>query len=166
MTLAVAGSEAATTAAVGQPLSFDQAILFAEFEGDDGALSEMRWTAEYPHDQLIHRVPRLRMDRANAAKCAEVTAQLEADGIRVVASDGDFVSLHRLIDAAAAAGVRPELDPEAHAAACPGHAVYVKVFPWADEATITPVCTTQNAHQPLSSYGHGTDEYAVPTTGE
>ena len=49
--------------------TFTQALLLAEFDGDDDAVTELtEWIAEgYDDDELAHVAARLRRDRESAA---------------------------------------------------------------------------------------------------
>lgn len=88
-------STAATSAITDQALTLDEALVFAEFDGDDEALDTLAGAA--PAD-LPFLAERIRQDCASAAKLAEVTAEYKAKGIRV-ASDDDGAWLKTLTHA-------------------------------------------------------------------
>lgn len=165
-TLAVAKSDAATVAVVEHQLSFDAALLIAEFEDDEEAIAELHDVAARWPSHLEHTAAQLRAQRANAAKRDELTTTYTGEGIRVVGEDDYSERLHNLTDATDDAADRPAVDAEAHTA-CPGHAVDIQVYNSGETARITPVCTTPDAHNKRYSYSGNktTDAYTVPNTG-
>ncbi|WP_105567149.1 ParB/RepB/Spo0J family partition protein [Microbacterium halophytorum] len=101
--LAVAGSEAATSAASEFSLTLDQAALLAEFDGDQEAQDRLAETATTNPDQLPHVAQRLRDDRADAAVVARLIDDARAAGYTPVTAWQDMpdsvAPVHRLYPA-------------------------------------------------------------------
>lgn len=159
----VSKSTAATDAMTSLPLTLDEALIFAEFENDAEALSDLAEIAESDPADLPHYAEQIRQDRASQAKYAEVTAAYEAQGMRVVTSWDGVRHISELTDAKPEDETRNRLDPEAHKA-CPGHAIHLVVYRGGQDTRETVVCSEPNRHQSLwgSSYGR----QAGPMTDE
>ena len=122
---AASASTAATQAA--DSLTLDQAAIVAEFDDDPDAVATLITAAEQGRG-FDHAVQRLRDARDEAAAIARAAAALAENGVTVIEKpsygDETTLNLDRLRDAD---GNR--LDPEAHAAACSGHVVWVTAAP-------------------------------------
>jgi ParB family chromosome partitioning protein len=146
-TLTVAKSDAAATAVASGQATFTQALLLAEFDGDDEAVTELtEWIAEgYDDDELAHVAARLRRDRERAAAVDALTAELTAAGKRVVTDDDDYAPLSRFTNAGddvIAYDDRTPITEDEHAE-CPGAAYEVRQY---GEVVAVPVCATPNVH--------------------
>jgi len=146
-TLTVAKSDAAATAVASGQATFTQALLLAEFDGDDEAITELtEWIAEgYDDDELAHVAARLRRDRERAAAVDALTAELTAAGKRVVTDDDDYAPLSRFTNAGddvIAYDDRTPITEDEHAE-CPGAAYEVRQY---GEVVAVPVCATPNVH--------------------
>ena len=146
-TLTVAKSDAAATAVAYGQATFTQALILAEFDGDDEAVTELtECIAEgYDDDELAHVAARLRRDRERAAAVDALTAELTAAGKRVVTDDDDYAPLSRFTNAGddvIAYDDRTPITEDEHAG-CPGAAYEVRQY---GEVVAVPVCATPNAH--------------------
>lgn len=146
-TLTVAKSDAAAAAVASGQATFTQALLLAEFDGDDEAITELtEWITEgYDDDELAHVAARLRRDRERAAAVDALTAELTAAGKRVVTDDDDYAPLSRFTNAGddvIAYDDRTPITEDEHAE-CPGAAYEVRQY---GEVVAVPVCATPNAH--------------------
>ncbi|MCS6586925.1 ParB N-terminal domain-containing protein [Curtobacterium flaccumfaciens pv. flaccumfaciens] len=146
-TLTVAKSDAAATAVASGQATFTQALILAEFDGDDEAVTELtEWIAEgYDDDELTHVAARLRRDRERAAAVDALTAELTAAGKRVVTDDDDYAPLSRFTNAGddvIAYDDRTPITEDEHAE-CPGAAYEVRQY---GEVVAVPVCATPNVH--------------------
>jgi ParB family transcriptional regulator, chromosome partitioning protein len=127
-TLAVAGSEQAATAMARYHLTLDQAAVVAEFDEPDVA-DELVAAAAASPGTFEHVAQRARDARAEAQLRAELAAQLEQAGVRLIdrpgpASRATIRALDQLRPAAdAVPGVSLE---EAGHAACPGHVAWLE----------------------------------------
>ncbi|MEC3853928.1 ParB/RepB/Spo0J family partition protein [Paenarthrobacter ureafaciens] len=83
-----AKASVAGTAALGKGLTIDEALLMAEFEGDEEATLELESVIQDEPDQLFHVAQQLRDDRAAAAALAAFIAELEAAGTSIVERPG------------------------------------------------------------------------------
>jgi len=161
--IAVGKSEAASYAIASRPMALDAALVFAEFDGDTEAVEALMQVAEDDPESLAFYAERIRQDRANTAKHAEVAAEYEARGVRILAADEQGVRFTRLTDAEDDADEKPAIDPEAHAA-CPGHAVSIEVYRGGEAVTVTAWCTAPENHRqrwsdvPVKQVGPMTDE--------
>jgi ParB family transcriptional regulator, chromosome partitioning protein len=143
--LAVAGSDAATHAVGDRQLTLDAALVYAEFDGDLDAITELN-TVDDP-DDLPFVAERIRQDRADVAKRTELVTEYTGKGITVI-DDQEYTRLHMLTDRDDEDTVdRPPVDPDRHET-CPGHAVVIQVWRGGQDVHVTPVCTTPDAHQP------------------
>ncbi|WIE74075.1 hypothetical protein [Curtobacterium sp. MCJR17_020] len=149
-TLTVAKSEAATAAVVDRQVSFDAALLLAEFEGDEDATAELNeYISEGYDDELPFVAQQHRNRRIAAAEVAKVQEQYREQGVAVVDDiSGGWKRLTGLSDEPVPEDdpqvFLPALDEDAHAAACGGHAVLVRAS--GDSAHVTAVCTTPDQH--------------------
>jgi len=159
----VGKSDAATAAIATRPLTLDDALIFAEFEGDQEALDQLAQVADEDADDLPYFAERIRQERAAAAKLAEVIAEQEARGVRVIGDEDSYERLSGLTDAEPDAEDRPGIDPEAHAA-CPGNAVRIQVWRGGNSVDITPVCTEPTHHR--QRWNGGAVKQAGPMTDE
>ncbi|WP_182066348.1 ParB/RepB/Spo0J family partition protein [Curtobacterium sp. ME12] len=149
-TLTVAKSEAATAAVVDRQVSFDAALLLAEFEGDETATAELNECISEGYDDELPFVAQQHRNRRIAeAEAAKVAEQYREQGVAVV-DDNTALGWKRLdnlsddpVPEDDPRAMLPALDPEAHTA-CGGHAVLVQ--PIGDSASVTAVCTTPEAH--------------------
>lgn len=78
----------AGTAALGKGWSIEEALVMAEFEGDEDATAELESVIMDEPDQLFHVAQQLRDDRERAAALAAFTAELEAAGTTIVEAPG------------------------------------------------------------------------------
>ncbi|MFF2277909.1 ParB/RepB/Spo0J family partition protein [Agromyces sp. NPDC058126] len=151
----LAKSDAAKDAVAAQ-VSFERALVVAEFDGDENAVA--RILACTDDDELAWVAQHIRDDRATRAHRDRVLAGYAEQGVAVFtdrhAREGEFTRLHMLTDAAEDATERPALSADAHQS-CEGHALVVLVW-GADEDEIDRehVCTRPEAHQPrFPQYG-------------
>ncbi|MBW8025313.1 ParB/RepB/Spo0J family partition protein [Clavibacter michiganensis subsp. michiganensis] len=82
--LAIAGSEAASTAAREHQLTFDQAAAIAEFEGDTATVAELTAFARDRPDQILHAAMRKRQEREREADEKRIHELIAERGIRIV----------------------------------------------------------------------------------
>jgi ParB family chromosome partitioning protein len=122
--LEVTGSAVAAGAMRRCDLTLEQAVVVAEFDGDEGAVQVLTAAAEREPERFEHVVQRLRDDRAERVARAQVA---ESVGCPVVEQPGYGTStpVQRL------AHLKPAGEPDgteltvaAHAG-CPGHAAYI-----------------------------------------
>ncbi|GLU61667.1 ParB/RepB/Spo0J family partition protein [Paenarthrobacter ureafaciens] len=78
----------AGTAALGRGFTIEEALILAEFEGDQDATAELESALADEPDQLFHVAQQLRDDRTAAAALAAFTAELEAAGTTIVERPG------------------------------------------------------------------------------
>lgn len=145
-TLTIAKSTAATEALTERQMSFDDALLFAEFDGDEQAIAELQAAVENG-DDLLYAAAEIRQERERAAAVTAVQAGLVAAGKRVVSEDDDYSFLGNLTDAAdevTAYSARTPLDDDSHAT-CDGAAWVVRQ--WGDPVPVQ-VCATPTVHRP------------------
>ncbi|SEJ78737.1 chromosome partitioning protein, ParB family [Arthrobacter sp. yr096] len=74
----------AGTAALGKGHTIEEALVMAEFEGDEEATAELESVVADEPDQLLHVAQQLRDARAHAAALAAFTAELEATEATIV----------------------------------------------------------------------------------
>lgn len=149
-TLKIAKSTVATAAVKERQLSFDDALLFAEFEGDDDAIATLNGCVDRGQShQLALRAEEIRQDRARQAAVGALAAEWEANGVRVIDRDTDpYTVLYELCATPLDAdGPRPGLTAAEHAD-CAGRAVYISTPYWGGEPAAVEVCTTPGAHHP------------------
>ncbi|TCU82312.1 ParB family chromosome partitioning protein [Curtobacterium sp. PhB191] len=149
-TLTVAKSEAATAAMVDRQVSFDAALLLAEFEGDEDATAELNECISEGYDDELPFVAQQHRNRRIAeAEAVKVQEQYREQGAAVVDDDTalGWKRLDGLSDESVpendSRAMLPALDPEAHTA-CAGHAVLVQ--PIGGAASVAAVCTTPEQH--------------------
>jgi ParB family chromosome partitioning protein len=149
-TLTVAKSEAATAAVVDRQVSFDAALLLAEFDGDEDATAELNeYISEGYDNELPFVAQQHRNRRVAEAEAVKVQEQYREQGVAVVDDDTalGWKRLDGLSDEPVSEddprAMLPALDPETHTA-CQGHAVLVQ--PIGGAASVTAVCTTPEAH--------------------
>jgi len=149
-TLTVAKSEAATAAVIDRQVSFDAALLLAEFEGDEDATAELNeYISEGYDDELPFVAQQHRNRRIAEAEAVKVADQYREQGVAVV--DDDTLLGWKRLDSLSdepvpeddPRAILPAIDPEAHTA-CEGHAVLVQ--PIGGAASVTAVCTTPEQH--------------------
>lgn len=133
-------------------LTLDEAAAIAEFEDDPKAVEQLLGTIERGWG-IDHEVERLRQDRAEKSAIAARTGELTAAGVTVIAPPtwqerSTTMALTDLRNG------RKKIDPEKHAADCPGHVVWLQ-FGWASRQEGQPDeiagCTGWKGH------GHRTD---------
>jgi ParB family transcriptional regulator, chromosome partitioning protein len=148
-TLTVAKSTVATEAVTERQMTFDQALILAEFDGDDDAVRDLTACIEDGDDDELHYVAaELRRERERAAAAAVVLAELVAAGKRVAGDDEDYEHLRNLTDADDTITDyrdRIPLTADTHAT-CDGQAWIVQ--PWGEPAPLE-VCTTPTTHRPV-----------------
>jgi len=110
-----------TAGAFGESITLDQLALFAEFDDDDEAVSQIM-TDICNGRSGQHVAERLRQERADEAARRQLIDELAADGYQIA---DQFPDLRQLLTYLAHDG--QDLTPEAHAA-CPGRAVHVSAF--------------------------------------
>jgi ParB family chromosome partitioning protein len=111
-----AKSSDAGAAALGKGWSIDEALLMAEFEGDDDATEELESVIMDEPDQLHHVAQRLRDRRESAATLAALTAELEAQGKTIVDDAGHYADEDNLyVTAAKRADGEPATEDDANA---------------------------------------------------
>lgn len=148
-TLTVAKSTAAAGTVADLQVSFDTALVLAEFDGDDAALTELHDAVEqWGESQLPFVAERLRQDRTRREQAAGLRAEYDAAGVLVVDADADtFTHLYSLTDTEPEADTPRSAIVAANHMACAGRAVLIR----ADYGTPTAaeVCTTPDAHHVL-----------------
>ena len=159
----IASSPVATAAVVDQQLSFDRALILTEFEGDEEALQ--RLTAHFY--RMEWEATMIRQERANAVKCAEVTAEYhEKNRVTVTDEDEGWCVITDLTDAEADDEIRPVLTEDNHQE-CPGSAVHIYVYCGGESVQVTEVCTRPNLHHPRRRLTTAdSDPYRTPAPGE
>ncbi|MDI2037164.1 ParB/RepB/Spo0J family partition protein [Paenarthrobacter nitroguajacolicus] len=78
----------AGTAALGRGHTIEEALIIAEFEGDEEATAELASVIQDEPDQLFHVAQQLRDEREQAAARAAYTAEVEATGTTIVERPG------------------------------------------------------------------------------
>lgn len=154
-TLTVAKSEAATAAVVDRQVSFDAALLLAEFEGDEDATAELNECISEGYDDELPFVAQQHRNRRIAeAEAAKVAEQYREQGVTVLDDDATgWKYLDTLSDEPVPEddprAMLAAIEPDAHTA-CQGHAVLVR--PLGDSAVVTAVCTTPEQHTARHPY--------------
>jgi ParB family chromosome partitioning protein len=142
--LAVRRSQAARSTLSEHPeLDLSEVAIFAEFEDDEEALTDLRVTLEEEPDQLAHEASRLRHEKARQQAVAEAAAGLRAAGVTVfenwrAAEEAGAWPLYRLA-AGREDSTRLSDDPDAHTT-CPGHAALLQPR-WNGELHTEYYCT-------------------------
>jgi ParB family chromosome partitioning protein len=85
-----AKSSDAGAAALGRGWSITEALIMAEFEGDESATEELESVIMDEPDQLLHVAQLLRDRRESAAALAALIAELEAQGKTIVEDAGHY----------------------------------------------------------------------------
>jgi ParB family chromosome partitioning protein len=85
-----AKSSNAGTEALHNGYTVEQALVLAEFEGDDDALAELESAIKDEPQYLEHITQRLRDDRESRQQLAELTAELQAQGTTIVEEAGHY----------------------------------------------------------------------------
>ncbi|MFL0360886.1 ParB/RepB/Spo0J family partition protein [Curtobacterium flaccumfaciens] len=149
-TLTVAKSEAATAAVIDRQVSFDAALLLAEFDGDEDATAELNEYISEGYDDELQFVAQQHRNRKIAeAEAVKVADQYREQGVAVVDDDTalGWKRLDNLSDEPVPEddprAMLPAVDPEAHTA-CEGHAVLVQAI--GGGASVSAVCTTPEQH--------------------
>lgn len=78
----------AGTAALGKGHTIEEALVMAEFEGDEEATAELESVVADEPDQLLHVAQQLRDARGHAAALAAFTAEVEASEATIVEKPG------------------------------------------------------------------------------
>ncbi len=103
--LAVAANSTATEAVKEYQMTFDQALILAEFDGDAEAVEKLRHTAAHSPGQFEHVAQRLRDLRAEQAQIDAVVAQYTSQGfIQIDHPSYDDKDTQRVTDLAHADG--------------------------------------------------------------
>lgn len=109
-------SSDAGAAALGKGWSVEEALIMAEFEGDEDATEELESVIMDEPDQLLHVAQLLRDRRESAAALAALIEELEAQGKAVVEDAGHYAGEENLhISAANRADGEPATDEDANA---------------------------------------------------
>lgn len=152
----IAGSKAATTVTEKYDLSFDQAMVIAEFDGDKEAIKTLTVLAKERPRDWDHVVSRMRRQRDDERVEAEAAAKWIEKGYTILedspwgASDEKGARLDWLKAAPPAKG---NLAPKDHKN-CPGRAVYLIVMH--DQKVRAVECCTDwraNGHKTVSQGG-------------
>jgi ParB family transcriptional regulator, chromosome partitioning protein len=118
----VASSEAAMGAAQQHGLSFDDAELLVEFEGDPEAVEQLTDAATSNPTYLPHLAARLRREREDRAAYEAVAKTVTDAGIRLIELDTGWLPDDAMwLDYLPAPKGRKTFTPAAHKS-CPGHA--------------------------------------------
>lgn len=127
----VAASEVAKEAA--NQMSLEEAAVLAEFEDDETAVQRLTQVAGTA--RFVHVAEQQRQQRQEDAEAAAAAEELAGQGLTVVErpsyyTDGPTQRLNDLLDDEGEC-----IDPEDHAAHCPGHVVWVAWdWRWDDES--------------------------------
>ncbi|MFB0839973.1 ParB/RepB/Spo0J family partition protein [Arthrobacter sp. E44] len=106
----------AGAAALGKGYTIEEALIMAEFEGDEEATAELESVIMDEPDQLLHVAQLLRDRRESAAALAALMAELEAQGKTIVEDAGHYADDENLyVSAAKRADGEPATDEEANA---------------------------------------------------
>lgn len=85
-----AKSSTAGAEALHNGYTVEQALVLAEFEGDDDAIAELESVIKDEPEYLEHIAQRLRDDRESRQQLAELTAELQAQGKTIVEDAGNY----------------------------------------------------------------------------
>jgi ParB family chromosome partitioning protein len=111
-----AKSSNAGAAALGKGWSIEEALIMAEFEGDQSATEELESVIMDEPDQLLHVAQLLRDRRESAAALAALIEELEAQGKAIVEDAGHYADEENLyVSAANRADGEPATDEDANA---------------------------------------------------
>jgi ParB family transcriptional regulator, chromosome partitioning protein len=125
-----------TAAAFGQDLTLDQAALFAEFQDDEEAVSQIM-TDICNGRTGQHVAERLRQERAHEAARQQLITQLTSDGYQIA---DEYPGIRLLLIYLTQDG--QDLTPQTHAA-CPGRAVHLSSY---NPPIVTHFCTDPDSH--------------------
>lgn len=103
-----AKSSDAGAAALGKGWSIDEALIMAEFEGDEEATEELESVIMDEPDQLLHVAQLLRDKRESAAALAALKEDLQAQGRTIVEDAGYYADADNLYFTSA---TRPDGEP-------------------------------------------------------
>jgi ParB family chromosome partitioning protein len=111
-----AKSSDAGAAALGKGWSIEEALIMAEFEGDQSATEELESVIMDEPDQLLHVAQLLRDRRVSAAALAALIEELEANGKTIVGDAGHYADEENLyVSAANRPDGEPATDEDANA---------------------------------------------------
>jgi ParB family chromosome partitioning protein len=111
-----AKSSNAGAAALSKGYTIDEALIMAEFEGNQDATEELESVIADEPDQLLHVAQMLRDRRDRAAALAALIAELEAQGKTIVEDAGHYSNEENLyVSAAKRADGEPATDEDANA---------------------------------------------------
>ncbi|SDL40688.1 ParB/RepB/Spo0J family partition protein [Arthrobacter sp. ok362] len=106
----------AGAAALGKGYTIDEALIMAEFEGDEEATEELESVIADEADQLLHVAPLLHDRRASEAARAALVAELGAAGKTIVEDAGYYDDDENLyVSSAKRADGEPATDEDANA---------------------------------------------------
>jgi ParB family chromosome partitioning protein len=106
----------AGAAALGKGYTIDEALIMAEFEGDEDATEELESVIMDEPDQLLHVAQLLRDRRESAVALTSLTEELQAQGKAVVEDAGHYADEENLyVSAALRADGEPATDEDANA---------------------------------------------------
>ena len=106
----------AGAAALGKGYTIEEALIMAEFDGDEDATAELESVLRDEPDQLLHVAQLLRDRRESAAALAALIQELEAQGKAVVEDAGHYADEENLyVSAANRADGEPATDEDANA---------------------------------------------------
>lgn len=135
-------------------LTIDEMAIFAEFDGDDEAIEDLRTIAQNHRGNLDYKAREWRSKRADAVLLQEAKAKHAGSNVTVIAERDDSYDDDKtktLEQLRPSAGHEPgtELTTAAHKK-CPGHALLVSLdgFGKTRKAVVEPVCTDYRL------YGH------------
>ncbi|NHW48713.1 chromosome partitioning protein ParB, partial [Paenarthrobacter sp. MSM-2-10-13] len=107
----------AGSAALGRGWSIEEALIMAEFEGDEEATAELESVIMDEPDQLFHVAQQLRDERERAAALDALIEGLKAEGKAIVEDAGNYGDEENLfVSAANRADGEPATDEDANAA--------------------------------------------------
>lgn len=121
----ISASKAAAAVAEKHDLTFDQALVLAEFDGDRETIKVLTAAAVKEPDQWAHVVEQAREDRAEATALAAAAAEWVEKGYAVLEEKPSYSSATiRRLDRLAAPGSQKRLNSVDHAE-CPARAVWL-----------------------------------------
>jgi ParB family chromosome partitioning protein len=111
-----ARASGAGAAALSKGYTIEEALIMAEFEGDEDATEELESVIMDEPDQLLHVAQLLRDRRESAAALAALSEELEAQGKAIVEDAGHYADDRNLyLSAANRADGEPATDEDANA---------------------------------------------------
>lgn len=158
--LKVAASATAAAVAQEHPLTLDQAVVIAEFDGDKDAVKQLTAAAVKQPGQFVHLASRLRQERDLDAEEEALTAKLQSQGVAMIGKKvelpyrpekGRPFRLDELAGPTSTKEKRKAITPTQHKS-CPGHAARIRRH--FDGVKVQYVCTDpiKHGHKPL--YDH------------